>query len=650
VEQTAIFDDLFDDPNLKFSPEPNPSRLTPPLRVLATDCLRLSMHFFYPVQQCAQHVYHTALPLSPTLSQLHESWLQGVTNNQLPRVTAFLGAPKKWGLLLRTIDVRPKRLACTATSSQMIVAACEEIVNIYDAVTFVLRQSLNTPEIVTKIQCSPDGSTLFFVHTLSVTVWDVQTGGLTHTFATPSEVTDVAVSTTGNYIACGSSDGSVVFWNIHTKAEGEVFGSGQPVVAICWLSSDKLAVATQTTVCIYEIARGTSKKIHIPGCVWGMANVGGEPLVGTSLPGQGAGQKLFFIRAESERWHELKPPMTRPSLYLNGLLSPTLVGNKVVCITPPSGVQSFDTERYDLLNNPPLLDSAMLVAVSLNRNLVVQTKDSLQIFALDVLTSSDVRSDVHTSHVYPLGEKHIICLLQPNRHLTLLELETLQELHPDDNASPLGLPLTNQPPSARVSSSRGFVAEFGASAVMHAWRSGTPLPEWIEAVEQDPPLGGLSPEGTLIVTIYGSPLQELRVKDAKAGTVLAKLPLEHNDLGTGKVYDVTFDSETRFNLKIDGPGWHIQVPHDITAPRWGRRSHTITKGEPVPLTEPRTTPPYTLDANCEWVVDAKSRKICWISPGDVRRGDGGHFWAGLELVMVGDDGVVRKVSFKEPDC
>ena len=25
---------------------------------LATDCLRLSMHFFHPIQQCAQQIYH----------------------------------------------------------------------------------------------------------------------------------------------------------------------------------------------------------------------------------------------------------------------------------------------------------------------------------------------------------------------------------------------------------------------------------------------------------------------------------------------------------------------------------------------------------------------------------------------------------------
>jgi hypothetical protein len=37
---------------------------------LATDCLWLSMHFFHPIQQCAQHVHHTTFPLLPTSSQL----------------------------------------------------------------------------------------------------------------------------------------------------------------------------------------------------------------------------------------------------------------------------------------------------------------------------------------------------------------------------------------------------------------------------------------------------------------------------------------------------------------------------------------------------------------------------------------------------
>jgi hypothetical protein len=467
----------------------------------------------------------------------------------------------------------------------MIVAACEGIVNVYDAVTFVPRQSLPVPGIVTKILSSPDGSTLFFAHSHTTTMWDIQTGGLTHTFTALSKITDIAVSTKGDHIACGSSDGSVTFWNIHTKERGKGFGDGQPVVAVCWLSPDKLAVATQRTVYIHSIATGkTLNNFSVPGCVWGMVYSGneGEFLVGASQPDEGAGQNLYSLSIfEIERGHvqgrETKLLSQRSPTYYRRLLSPTLVDREIMCITPPSGVQSFNTVPRKWTNNPPLLDAAISVAASLNRNLVVQTKDSIQIFSLDVLTSREARSDVRPSHVYPLGEKHIVCLLQPNRYITLLELGTLRELRPEDNISPLeSLPM-NQSPHARASFGRGLVAKFGVSRVMRAWQSGTPLPERARASDEDAPLSRLSPECTQVVTVYG------------------------------------------------------------------------TEGEPVPLPEPRETPPYTLDENCEWVIDTKSRKICWISPGNVRRGDGGHFWAGLELVMVGDDGVVRKVSFTEPD-
>ena len=630
------------------------------LTTLATDCLRLAMHFFHPIQQCAQQVYHTALPLSPTSSQLRKFCLQSVTNDRLSRVTAFSGAPDSWGLLLRTVNIRPRQLTCVATSAQGIVAACEDIVNIYDAVTFVLRQSLRVPETITKIQGSPDGSTLFFAHSCSVTMWDVQTGGLTHTF-TRSDITDFAVSTTGDHIACASSDGSVALWNTHTKEEGEGFGNGQPVIAICWSSSLELAVATQRTVDIHNIATGaTLINFSIIGRVWGMVHspLGqGELLVGISQPDEGADGELCTLEiikyVEGLSWRYLRKTAVLerpPRMHLGWLLHPTLVGEEVVCITSPSGVQSFNTKSCDSTNNPPLLDAATSVALSLNRNLVAQIRDSIQIFSLDVLKAREARDAARTSHVYPLGDKHIVCLLQPTRHLTILELRTLEELHPNDDTSPLVSPPVNQSPSARASFSRGFVAEFGLSAVMQAWRSGTPLPEWAEAVYEYPPLSGLSPDCTRVVTFHGSPQQELCVKNTKDGAIIANLPLGDNDSEMGEVYDLIFDSKTRFHLMIGGPGRHVQIPYDIIPSPSGPYPHTITEGEPVPSSEPRPIPPYALDANCEWVVDAESRKICWISPGNVRRGSGGHFWAGLSLVMVGDDGVVRKLSFREPNC
>ena len=638
-----------------------------PLYDLATDCLRLSMHFFHSIQQCAQHVYHTAVPLSPTSSQLHKYFLQSVIDNRLSHVAAFSGAPSTWGLLLRTIDVRPMQLTCIATSGQRIIAACEDIVNIYDAVTGVLQQFLHAPEAVAKIQDSPDGSILFFVHSASVTVWDVQTGGLIDTFTTKSKIQDIAVSAT--HVAC-TSPGSrfVTFWNIHTKEKGRGSWDDQPVITIHWLSPQKLAVATQTTLYIHDMSvGGILGRFSVPGHVWGMVYLEDvdEFLIGTSQPSPRVGPKdCFFIRCQQPKLQPQELELLRwkfvnlgqSPVYHGQLSSPTLVGKEIACITSANGVQSFNTRSNRWTSNPPLLYTATSVALSLNRNLVVQTKDSIQIFSVDVLTSGNAHNRLRLSRVYPLGKKHMICT-RPARQLALLELETLREFH---NPSPPRslfthlLPFaraptpTNRSPFARALMRHGLVAEFGASAVIEAWQTGTPLPERKEAVEQGAQLCGWSPECTRVVTVYSSPRRELRVGDVKDGTTVAELPLEDDD--PGEIYDITFDSETTFHLTIDRPGQHIQIRYDIVVSPSGRHSHTITRGGRVRLLGPRTAPAYTLDVNCEWVLDAKRRKVCWISPGDIKRGDGGHFWVGSSLVMLGDDGVVRKVTFKDPEC
>jgi len=388
---------------------------------------------------------------------------------------------------------------------------------------------------------------------------------------------------------------------------------------------------------------------HGWGQVWGMVHMVNENkfLVGTSRLSAGVGRYQYSFEIGRYTEGSLSWLTSQPLTHCGQLSQPMLMGEEIVCMIQPTGVQSINTGSYSV-NSPPLLDAATSIALSLNRNLIAQTKDSIQIFSLDVLTSGETRNVIRTSHVYPLGEKYIICV-QPIRSLTLLELETLQTLRPEDETPSLSSLFTYQSPSARSSFGRGPAAEFGVSVVIEAWQSGTPLPEWTESANENGPLSALSPERTHIVTIYDPPRRELRVKDAKDGTVLANLPLDVN-LTAGEVYDLTFDSETRFYLKIDGPEHHIQIPYDITASPSGTYSHTITEGEPVVLLEPHETPPYTLDENFEWVIDAKARKICWIPPGNVRRGSGSHFWVGPSLVMAGDDGVVRKLLFKEPGC
>ena len=61
-----------------------------------------------------------------------------------------------------------------------------------------------------------------------------------------------------------------------------------------------------------------------------------------------------------------------------------------------------------------------------------------------------------------------------------------------------------------------------------------------------------------------------------------------------------------------------------------------------------TTNRYALDDSLEWVVDAKSRKVCWLPPGYVTGIKDGHFFVGSSIVTAGKDGVVRKLTFREP--
>jgi len=385
-------------------------------------------------------------------------------------------------------------------------------------------------------------------------------------------------------------------------------------------------------------------------------------LIGTSQPSLGVGQEeCSFVTVkymqnksgpgepESSEFDGEFIHVQQSSAHSGQLSSPMVIQKKVACITPANGVQLFDTSSNNWVNSPLLLGVAISVAFLPGRNFAVQTKDSIQIFHINTLTSDKVHDNVHLSHVYPLGQNHIICVLQSTRDLTLLKLDTLQELHPDDNTLLLESLLTDQSASPHRLFGCGLAAEFGVSKVIEMWQSGTPLPSHTEATEEDAPLCGWSPEHTLVVKVYSSPQWKLHIEVPKDGITLASLTLEGGTLGVGDIYDIIFDSETRFHLKIDGPGWHIRIPHDTIPLPSGGYSHTVTKGEPVSLLEPREKPPYTLDPNCEWVLDVKSRKVCWISPGDIRRGNGGHFWAGPSLVMVGGDGIVRKVTLKDPD-
>ena len=223
------------------------------LRNLAQDCLRFTMHFFYPIQQSAPHIYHSALPLSPRSSSFYNMTLQWKT-----KLAESYGGPEAWGVVLRTIKGSSEGFTCITTFGRWIAAACDGAVEIYDSVTGVLRLSLSPPDPVQAMKGSPDGSILFCIHQPpSITLWDIQTGGLTHTLLPGFMVEDIAISPMGCYLAYVVSDSSLKIWDITNRKEGFTTRFGYPSCHLCWLEpEEQFAVAYGGSVKIMNVVSG----------------------------------------------------------------------------------------------------------------------------------------------------------------------------------------------------------------------------------------------------------------------------------------------------------------------------------------------------------------------------------------------------------
>ena len=356
-------------------------------------------------------------------------------------------------------------------------------------------------------------------------------------------------------------------------------------MTICWLSTQVLAVATWDKVHIHDIIVDKSSVwFTSQNLIWGMVHSESELLVGTSQD-LIAPEELSLLSC-IRYTHTLQPQCGMESWVHNGeLKNPTLVGKEIACISPTTGVWLFDpsfTGPPHSTKNPPLLGEARSLAVLLGRNVIIQTDDSIQIFSSDVLTSGEAhKKPIHLSHAYPLGKKHIICV-QSNRHLIVLELETLKEFHPNSpslspltNISPFGQ-ASDQSPFACASLSHGVLAKFDISLVMELWKSGPEVPK--HDID-DILLTGLSPMCTLYLLLLNSHGIGLWVKHAKDGLMLARLPIEDDDpVGRARGYDLIFESETRFYLRLDEPGQWTLIPFDNHITIMGLFTHNNQRG------------------------------------------------------------------------
>jgi WD40 repeat protein len=567
-----------------------------------------------------------------------------------------------------------------AVAGERIAAVCEDnTINVYDAVTGVIRLTLNAPQRVTDVAGSPDGSILFCSHQRfhEITLWDMQTGGLIHSFTTKSDVSDIVVSPTGRYLGGCLSDSTFKVWDVERRCEWSRFWA----MCACWLGSeDHIALGFRKTVVVLEIPTGrtlhtfpmeagsTLGTTPMEACVEGIAYSAGQHRLAVCLTSR-TESTIMVIDIRTGLTSVSVPSTAEASKF-------TFSGNgdRVLCVSSGTGLRFFDTTTptpHSWCNYPSDLGSVDSIGFLRSGHLVVNVGDSIQLLATEHARPSGTSLDSGISHVYPFDNGRAMCTSSrdhPKVHL--LDTKTMKTLA-DYRVRHDALDPSFPPPITCVSLDQyiavlchpkhdAFVLGLHViGSVLFQWRSRSPLPVL---------LGVLSPDGKTLITVGRSEFVgwEIYARTVSGGDVIGYLPrrgepprnigftsdtqlyIEHevkdDDVEALALVAASVASEGRFHTK----GCHMDRPirTAFTLAPGGGIFHLDIRELPGRWIPP--APPYGLDESLEWVVDAKSRRVCWLPPGYVTGIEGGHFFAGSSIVMAGRDGILRRLTFREP--
>ena len=545
---------------------------------------------------------------------------------------------------MRTITASSKRFTYMTTFGHRIAAACDDgTVDIYDSITGVLRLSLSPASPVQAACGTPDGSILFCAHRgLSVTMWDMQTGGLIHTFVLEWNAEDIDVSFTARYLACGLSNGSVRVWEV-TNMEAAAIWTHTPATKFCWLEQEEhLAVSEGVMVDICDIVTGTTlSRFTITHPVHHM--VYSKKLDQLAIMASFAGETSITIIIPQMDTHNI--PTSHSTRQESSCFAFSQTTEELVCGMETQGLQLFNvsTKRWRHIEYP---DKMASVSTLPNGTVAANFVGSgLQLLNLDERYATPQRPTIPALSVHAFDQGRIIAiLLTSGDHIVLMELATMSQL--------LNIPAqeTNRSATDRIhvlcasldSRIAAHYSKGSEGGFLKLWEFGTERPKWTVKID-GLSIGRISPSGAQLVTfcdVHNLPCVSLW--DIQNGQLKAKL-------GTDSIHplDITFDSETLFYSHHDT----YRVPYFVTtslvpSSQSASLTHLITRRGPLPLIG-GSQRCYNVDGTCEWVV-SDSKRICWIPSGYIGSAQSSYCWAGCSLVMAGQDGMLRKLTFREP--
>ena len=160
---------------------------------------------------------------------------------------------------------------------------------------------------------------------------------------------------------------------------------------------------------------------------------------------------------------------------------------------------------------------------------------------------------------------------------------------------------------------------------------------WTAQINELPSTSGISPWGQLLTFHYTHSRSEVRVWGTGGGSLLARLNVGQSP----PPLDITSSSRDIFHVYYDTYCTTYVIspsPQSRTSTFW------IDCLEKITLDGRERQREYRVDDSHEWVVSG-SQRICWIPPGYIGSTQASHCWAGSSLVMAGQDGTLRKLTF-----
>ena len=562
-------------------------------------------------------------------------------------VSDFFGCPDTWGAVIRTIKPNSGSFKQVTTFGHWIAVANSDCtVAIYDSVTGTLRLSLSVGGDIQAIRGSQDGSTLFCIYNrTSITGWDIQTGGPIHTFLLSNNVGDIAICSKGRYLALGLLNGSVKIWEVASRLEVATLNGDLFVSHLCWLEPGKqLMVVGRRSARVWDVVAGrillsftTDDEIYGVAYAqrldrFAIATTSGanstitvvDPNTGTSfihrIPHQTSclgfspatdefvccvgthGVGLFSVPARS--WRQFD--------HLSRILSiSTLLNGTVVAKVDGSSIQLLSLDE----GNPP------------------PRQPTTSLLTLDTLDEGYSPPQQPTTSILTLNtfdEGSIIAILPSNchrDHIVLLELATMSKIQTIPT-----VPSGDHSNILCASLKHRIVAREYPLGYLQLWRSGDETPSWTDIIEGRILVAGISPSGSrLVVANYNHDSRFVRVWNIENGTRVAGRCFRRH--WRTDPLEIRFESEDKF---YSHHGTFL-TPFTISG-------SSIIRHKQLP---PESQRRYDVDDSREWIVES-SKRVCWIPPGYISGFGNSYCWVGHMLIIAGEDGVVRKLTFREP--